>query len=233
MIDCLAPHASETKIRDRWPIVLFLRGKTPLLYQPEDTSQEGSRRKDQTLPAKSPLSYLEIEDWKGPRRPFPFTEVITVMDWGQTLCGERAWWDTSTCHSTDMTCMHRPRKATALQGSTLPRVTVTADPPGQRKGDTQSLTTCIFPAQWQSWELSIASRRHLHKDAEISNVHLTASNGRALRGVKALFRAAKQTPLMKAYTIITGLISSIQLWKAISRVKQVAHTRHPSKKRNL
>lgn len=109
--------------------------------------------------------------------------------------------------------------------------------PGQRKGDTQSLTICIFPAQWQCWEhrlqLSITPRKHLHKDAVIFNVHLKASSRGALRAVKEFFRAVKQPPPMKAYAIINRLIYGIQLWKAISGVKWMVNTRHPSKKESL
>lgn len=96
-----------------------------------------------------------------------------------------------------------------------------------RKGHTQRLTTYILPAQWQRWEhslqLSITPCKHLHKDTVTLNVHLKASRGGAVR-------AAKQTPLENAHTIIISLIYSIQLWKAITRVKQVANARPPSKK---
>lgn len=86
--------------------------------------------------------------------------------------------------------------------------------PGSRKGDTQSLTTYILlpsDSDGSSLQLSITPCKHRHKDTVIFDVHLKASSGGALR-------AAKQTPLENAQTIIIRLIYSIRLWKAITRV---------------
>lgn len=138
-----------------------------------------------------------------------------------------------------MTCTHQPGKTSAVQGSTLPCFHSAKGPaqrrlhlvlardiylflqaPGQRKGNTQSLTVYIFPAQWQCWEGSLQLSVTPHKDAVIFNVRLKSPSGGALRAVKELSRAAKQTPLMKAHTIINRLIYSIQLWKAISKCNE-------------
>lgn len=153
----------------------------------------------------------------------------------QTLCWACARSGTSTCYSTDMTCMHQPPKQLHWRAPLSPAYARPKEQhregctsyywgtriwygraPGQRNGDTQSLTTCIFPAQWQclehSLQLSITPRKRLHKGAAIWNVHLKASRGGAPRAVKELFRAAKQTPLMQANTIINKLTYSIWLW---------------------
>lgn len=150
-----------------------------------------------------------------------------------------------------MTCTHQPGKASAAQGSTL-RCFHSAKGPAQRRlhlvlarhiylflqaprpekgGHTKPDHLYFFLLSDNVGRAVCSSVLH-HTKMQWS---LMSPSEGALRAVKELSRAAKQTPLMKAHTIINRLIYSIQLRKAISKVKWVVNTRHSSKKkkRNL